>query len=367
MAPITLPLFTPDETARRAHSFDCAGYAIGRDYARHRLTPPVEHLQQRHPVRRGWDAGRAAFRGRTRPATPQVRRWLELRLNAWLHGDAFEEVQVTPHLLGQLDAGRCPITREALDHDTGRAGHGVLERVCDGAGYAAGNLAVMSARACDAKAGHDWHDAWAWAQQLEADAGATLRGLDGAQWMRLAVLMSFVTPLPHAQAAALPLAVLPPNRLRVLNPVQALQTVLTLQFTREGYAQRINEIAALVPGAEARDAFRVFMHTLLARWMDAGRQDDAAAVREALEDAWRHPLVNRRWQRLALLLTPAQCERLVEQAIRRGCAVGGFRWMDDDAAVDGWAVARPGERETRRQPRAGTPMRMQDAPLRTAA
>ena len=51
-------------------------------------------------------------------------------------------------------------------------------------------------------------------------------------WSRLAVLMSFVTPLPHEQAARLPLLVLPPNRLRLLNPVQALQAVVTLSFTQ---------------------------------------------------------------------------------------------------------------------------------------
>ena len=50
--------------------------------------------------------------------------------------------------------------------------------------------------------------------------------------------MSYATPLPHAVAAALPMLVLPPPRLRLLNAVQCLQALLTLQFTREGYTQR---------------------------------------------------------------------------------------------------------------------------------
>lgn len=41
------------------------GFGIGRDHARYRLTPPVEHLQPGNPVRRGWEAGKSAFGSRT--------------------------------------------------------------------------------------------------------------------------------------------------------------------------------------------------------------------------------------------------------------------------------------------------------------
>jgi hypothetical protein len=65
--------------------------------------------------------------------------------------------------------------------------------------------------------------------------------------------------------------VLPPTRLRVLNPVQSLQVMLSLQFTRAGHARRCAALAGLMPTAEARYAFNSFMHTLLARRLAAGR------------------------------------------------------------------------------------------------
>jgi hypothetical protein len=258
-----------------------------------------------------------------------------------VRGRAFEGHQVTPHHLALIDATHCPITREPLTQATGAPTDASVDRVNNDAGYAAGNLAVMSVRANAAKGSHAWDDALAAVRAIEAQCVEHLDGLDAAEWSRLAVLMSFVTPLAHAQVACLPLLVLPPNRLRVLNPVQALQAMLTLQFTRPGGPRRVAELAGVVP-PEARDAFQVFMHTLLARRLAAGAGTDGAALRRAMEDAWLHPLVNRRWQRLALQLTEAQCEHLVEYAGRRGFAGEGWRWLPRDAAVDGWALESRG-------------------------
>jgi hypothetical protein len=43
-----------------------------------------------------------------------VRKWLQLRLHAWLRGRSVELVQVTPHYLQQIDVSHCPITRAPL-------------------------------------------------------------------------------------------------------------------------------------------------------------------------------------------------------------------------------------------------------------
>ena len=103
-----------------AHPADRAtGFELGRDHARHALTPPLDHLAPGSPLRQGWEAGRASFGQRTLKPTRHVRKWLQLRLQAWKRGRAFEGVQVTPHYLAQIDTGRCPITRQALTHATG--------------------------------------------------------------------------------------------------------------------------------------------------------------------------------------------------------------------------------------------------------
>ena len=340
---LLLPVRPATATPPRGGSlFEATGFEIGWDHAHHRLVPPAEHLHPGHPVRQGWQAGQAVFGTRTLRATPQVRKWLQLRLNAWLRGRAFEGVQVTPHFLKQIDAAECPITREPLTHATGLPSDASVDRVNNDAGYAAGNLAVMSVRANAAKSDYAWDDALGFVQQIERGALGQIDGLGAAEWSRLAVLMSYTTPLAHEQAACLPLLVLPPNRLRLLNAVQALQALLTLQFTRPQVGRRIAELAAAMPGADARAAYQVFMHTLLARRVAAGPQIEGAALRRALEDAWTHPLVVRRWQRLALRLTAADCERLVERACRRSLAGRDCRWLPLAAATDGWALETRG-------------------------
>ena len=335
----TLPALRPASPA------EATGFEIGWDHAHYRLTPPAPALSGHPEVRQGWQAGSAVFGARCLKPTSAVRAWLALRLQAWQSGLAFESVQVTPHLLAQLAATVCPITRCALTHARGAGSDAVVERVCAQAGYAAGNLAMFSERVRQAKAGLGVAEALAHARRLEHSGLDTLDGLDAAQWQRLAVLVSFVTPLPHAEAARLPLAVLPPNRLRLLNPAQALQAVLTLAF---GAAQTLPALRALigqVPVA-ARHDYQVFVLTLQARrlaiGLRLGSHDDALDLRHALEDLWDDAAVNRRWQRFAFQLDEAACERMLRAAARRGLGGKGWQWLPHGAATDGWALASGG-------------------------
>lgn len=144
---------------------------------------------------------------------------------------------------------------------------------------------------------------------------------------------------------------LPPPRLRLLNAVQCLQALLTLQFTRDGYTQRIAALADLMPCPCTRDALRGLMHTLLARRIAAGFSADASALRRALEDVWADPLVLRRWQRLATALTEAQCEGVVHEGMRRGMAGAQVRWLPREVATEGWALE---SRATSGRPQRGT-------------
>ncbi len=325
---------------RPAADADLRAFEIGWDHAHHRLTPPLAHLHADNPVRQGWSAGRSAFGARTLRPTVAVRQWLALRLQAWQEGQPFEEVQVTPNFLSRIDQPICPVSRlplqsgQAADH----GGEPVVQRLCTAAAYAAGNLAVVSRTVAEARAGMDWQQALAHVRRIDAGECSGVRGLGAAQWHRLAVLASFATPIAHGLAACLPLRVLPPNRVRAINPVQALQVMLTLQFTQAGYARRLLALAALMPGSEPRQAFQIFMHTLLARRLAAGTPADPLAMRQAMEDSWADPLVNRRWQRLALRLDAADCERLLQRAGQRQLAVGGSRWLSDAAATDGWEL-----------------------------
>ena len=309
------------------------GFDIGWDHARHGLLPPPGQWLDGNPLHQGWRAGKACFGGRTLGASRRVRLWLALRLHAWLRHRAFEPAEVTPHYLGQIEALICPITRQPL----GQADSSV-DRVNHQAGYAAGNLAMMSTVANRAKGALGWNEALVRAHQAEGAGGGRVDGLDTAAWARMAALISFVTPLAHEQAARLPLRVLPPNRLRLLNPVQGLQALITRELGRPDGTRRLRELAALLPGDAVRLDFHRFLSALLPRRLEAGRDADAWALRHALEDAWCDARVNRCWQRFALQLDEALIERLLQR-----CAAGalsGTRVLLHELAraTEGWAL-----------------------------
>ncbi len=309
------------------------GLALGRDYALHGVTPPIAHLYPQSPLQRGW----MAAHGRTvrTPASPQVELWLALRTHAWTRGRSYEDIQLTPNHLAQLDTSHCPITRERLDGDNRS-----IDRVRNDAGYAAGNLAVMSDHANQAKGDLD-HAALAERAERCAAGGITrIGGLTQAQWERLTVLVSFVTPMSHEEAARTPLRVLPPNRLRLFNPIQALQALVTRQLATPGWSARLSRLEALLPTDALRTDFNRFVLALAPRVLAAAELQQPHEIRWALEDAWALPLVQKRWVRFALQLTPDQAEALVERAAARKLCPVHVQRHDD--ATDGWALATGG-------------------------
>ena len=122
------------------------GFELGWDYAHHGLTPPAPYDQEPSSLRHGLLAGQAAFGTRTLLATRHVRKWLQLRLHAWLRGRSVELVQVTPNHLQQIEVSHCPITRVALSAATLESTDASVDRVRNDAGYAAGNLANVMCR-----------------------------------------------------------------------------------------------------------------------------------------------------------------------------------------------------------------------------
>lgn len=310
------------------------GLALGRDYALHGLTPPIAHLYPQSPLQRGWLAARNGRPART-PATPQVQQWLALRTHAWTRGRSFEDIQLTPHHLAQLDVTHCPITREWLQD-----GERSMDRVRDDAGYAGGNLALMSRRANRAKGRLNHAQLVAMADSCATGPITRIAGLGEAEWRRLAVLASFVTPLPHEQAAQIPLRVLPPNRLRLLNPIQALQAFVTRQLATPGWSARLARLEALLPTDAQRTDFNRFVLALAPRVLAAHELQAPHDIRWALEDAWTQPLVLKRWTRFALQLRPEQAEALVERAATRRHSPVHVQRHDD--ATEGWALATCG-------------------------
>jgi len=329
--------------------FEAEGRRIGWEHARHQITPPADHLHPHHPVRQGWEAGRAALAGRALAPTRAARLWLDLRLQAWLRGRAFEELLVTPRFVALIDVRCCPVTGVLLAQAApGVEGpdDAVVMPLYERAGCAVGNLAVVSRQVAQARAALSLHEMAQTVQRLQQPGAAPhAAGLDLWAWRRLAALTSLVTPQDHASAAARALLVLPPPRVRVLNPVQALQVLLTQVFDAPGYARELTDLGALLPGGPARRAYFLFMSAMLARRLSARGAVPPDQMRAAMEHAWSHPLVLQRWQALATVLTPAQCEHLTRRLAQRRAAGAGrssWRWMDGQAATDGWALQTQG-------------------------
>ena len=322
---------TPDSVEDRI------GFDIGWDHAHHGLVPPAELLLEGTPLGQGWRAGKAVFGSRTLAALRSTRQWLVLRTLAWRRGIAFETQQLTPHYLAQIHTEHCPVLRLPLG---GSADHAaVVERLNPDAGYAAGNLATVSQAAAQAREGVDLQQALRLAQSSAA-AAEPVGGLDAAAWTRLAVLRSFATKLPFFEAARLPLAVLPPNRVRLLNPAQGLQALLTLQFATPGFSARARSVAELLPAHTRRHDFNLFVGALAPRVLEATA--NAASPRLALEDAWLNERVQRRWQHFVLSLGEAGTDALLGRCAARGLA--GVRTLQHapEEATEGWALAQGG-------------------------
>jgi hypothetical protein len=313
------------------------GFDIGWDHARHGLLPPPAQWFDGNPLQQGWQAGRACFAGRTASASPRVQRWLALRLHAWQRGRAFELSEVTPHYLGQIEVALCPVQRQPL-----AAAEATVDRVCDRAGYAAGNLAMMSAAANRAKGALGLERLLQRAEQARQSGDGRFEGLDTAAWARLATLVSFVTPLSHAQAVRLPLHLLPPNRLRLLNPVQGLQALVTRELGRPDGTRRLRVLSALLPDEGARLDFHRFLAAMVPRCIEAGRAAEPWVLRHALEDAWSDALVQRCWQRFAGPLSAAQVEQLLQRCAAGALGAAHVLLHDLERATEGWALDRGG-------------------------
>ena len=313
------------------------GFEIGWDYAHYRLIPPAEQLLPGNPVRDGWEAGQAVFGVRTLRSTPHVKKWLQLRLGAWMRGKVFELIQVTPNFLERIDAATCPITGVTLTHGTGTDTDASVDRVNNQAGYAAGNLAVMSVRANRAKAAYDWRDAAAFVRQIEVGQLGQIDGLNSREWARLVALMSYCTPLRHSEAANLPLLVLPPTRLRMLNPVQAVQAGLTAAFARSDRGPKVDALVRLFPVAIHHEV-RSFVTTLLARRIAVGPVATQAQLKAAMESCWSEPLIVRRWLRVALRMTPESCEIVAAALPAAASGSARMRYLSFEQATEGWAL-----------------------------
>lgn len=352
MAHVTRPQLPQSEVTHELPpgSHDEIGFELGWDYAHHGLTPPVEHLFVTSALRQGWESGRATFGQRTLRSGRHTALWLQLRCHAWMRGRSFETTLLTPNYLQQIEAEHCPITRQRLD-DTNRS----MDRVRDDAGFAAGNLVQMSQQANQAKGQHDHQSVKSLLEGIANGPIKTIGGLDAAAWQRVATLLSFVTELPHEEAARQALHLMPPNRLHLFNPIQALQALVTRQLATQGWSQRLARLEALLPSEPVKTAFNRFVMALVPRVLDRKQLTEPQQIRCALEDAWGDALVQKRWLQFALMIDAAQAERLVHKAAAK--QLSPQLVQHHEHAMQGWAIEHKGFRALSAPTQLALPLR----------
>ena len=335
------PAPAQQDAGRGAEADDPVAFGIGWDHARHGLLPDSALMFASRALGQGWQAARSAFGRRVLPARRSVRRWLALRLQAWVEGAGYDELQLTPHYLQQIEASHCPVTRRPLGGDGDHAP--CISRLRQDAGYGAGQLVVLSRLARDAMLGVDLAEAQQRAARLlrATTADAHLHsGLDAGDWSRLVCLMGFARHEGPSEGAPFPLHVLPPNRVRVLQARQGLQVLLTLRLAQAGWSRRARAMADRLPRPTLRHDFQLFVGALAPRLMSIDPALAPVARRWALEDAWRDPRVQRRWALLAAQLDDSEAEHWLDDLAHEG--LGGLHLVvhRPEAATEGWALRR---------------------------
>jgi hypothetical protein len=194
-------------------------FDLGWDIAYYGLPCDLEDAA----IRAGYLAGKERFKsGARREADRFIRKWLQLRTNAWRRGRVFSD-EVTPAYLKRIDAKSCPITGIELTHGTELLTDASIDRVNNDGAYAIGNLAVMSTQANKAKSNLSFADV------IERIANPTLGpSLSPQQWLRMASLMEGPCSLNGTTQALVPFSLNAIRGVRVTRS-QALQFVLRLE------------------------------------------------------------------------------------------------------------------------------------------
>ena len=225
----TLELDRPD-----ADTIDRTGFDIGWDHAHHGLVPPARTAACRH-------AGVPGLDGRARRLRPPRARHARAAPGSgcscacWPGGAASRSMAGRSRRLPGADP-RHVVPRAA--HAAGRAASDRLggrssSAWIRGAGYVAGNLAVISLQAAQARDGVDCTRG-----RAPRAPGRTARRARGrARRVRLvaagrAALVRDAAALPPGRAAAAGGAAAP--GVRLINAVQRLQALVTLQFADAG-------------------------------------------------------------------------------------------------------------------------------------
>jgi hypothetical protein len=272
------------------------GRRLGHDFFRFSRLPAQTDWPE--PVREGFSVA-AAPRSHRLTGDRFQRKWLQLRLGAWLRQRAVAD-GVTCELLRALDVSHCPVTREPLSHGLLADTDWSVDRLNNDAAYAPGNLAVMSVRANRAKGALSFEDVLA-----AANGERPARELTRVQWLRLAVLMEGPTYATKQHLAPLLPLVAPLPCRSVRLAIQQIQRLFTVQANRpSGKNALVKAFMQATPLEHQRLRLRRFADAIHEGLKDTGLEGqcwDVWLQPQVLESLrlWRESLDAASWARAA--------------------------------------------------------------------
>jgi hypothetical protein len=187
-----------DDGARREIAYD-----LGWDHAMYGLNLPEAILSD---ARDGYELGKSNFVGRTKSPDRFVRKWLQLRMNAYRRGRLVND-DVNPGFIAEIDTEQCPVTLLKLTHGALLESDWSVDRLNNNGAYARDNLAIISTKANTAKGSKSFEEVLAL-----ANSGETEQGLTQREWLRLACIMCGPSAVENpSRNILLPLATTIPN------------------------------------------------------------------------------------------------------------------------------------------------------------
>jgi len=150
------------------------GYVIGQDWAYYRQPLP-ENADA--AIYRGYESNEAQISLRSE-VDRFTKKWLQLRYHAYLRKRTVSD-DVTPGLIRALDVSFCQITEINLTHGFQVDSDWSVERLCNHAGYAWGNLAIISKSANEARGSMTYEEI-----SKASDSKKSINGLSPIEWER---------------------------------------------------------------------------------------------------------------------------------------------------------------------------------------
>lgn len=150
-------------------------------------------------MRQGYASFPAARKNPAKLADRYVRKYLQVRINAWRRNRIVDD-SFTVQMLRKIDNERCPVSGVVLTHGTGEDTDWSVDRLDNNKGYILGNVVIVSSRVNHAKGALGPESIYP-----RALARKDCDGLTGDEWLRLGYLVNCTLMDAASEAAALPL------------------------------------------------------------------------------------------------------------------------------------------------------------------